>query len=391
MFPGSEVAKVFSCARKWQQLQSKRYAEKRKFGFVDAQKEDMPPEHIRKIIRDHGDMSSRKYRHDKRVYLGPVSVDINASITNRSNWSNQIKQHRRLSPAVAAVLTMFPVAVVWSCEVEMVLCENACGWATAKPSTTPPSHGSRTPDNTGVPLSGPIIQDEARQFAVALGTFGFNASAGWLYQFRQKNGIMWQVVCGEEKVADAENCEPTPRDCDDEAELDPELWNELTEKLLVDAAVTFEDYVDSGCAVATSAELTCEEIVNQLREQDCCSSDEYDAGRVWDNGRGYFQLECSLRRPDRTSGAARTYPKTSLGRALKYMPHAVLKLMENMPMPWEQIRDVKVLYHITGAITFVNEIPWVIESVYIAQWGKIFVLMDFVMTLHVAFVPKHTP
>ena len=110
---------------KWHQLQSKRFAEKRKFGFVDAQKEDMPPEHIRKIIRDHGDMTSRKYRHDKRVYLG----------------------------------------------------------------------------------------------------------------------------------------------------------------------------------------------------------------------------------------------------ALKYMPHAVLKLLENMPMPWEQIRDVQVLYHITGAITFVNEIPWVIEPVYIAQWG----------------------
>ena len=31
-----------------------RYAEKRKFGFVDAQKEDMPPEHVRKIIKDHG-------------------------------------------------------------------------------------------------------------------------------------------------------------------------------------------------------------------------------------------------------------------------------------------------------------------------------------------------
>lgn len=112
-------------SQKWHQLQTKRFAEKRKFGFVDAQKEDMPPEHIRKIIRDHGDMTSRKYRHDKRVYLG----------------------------------------------------------------------------------------------------------------------------------------------------------------------------------------------------------------------------------------------------ALKYMPHAVLKLLENMPMPWEQIRDVQVLYHITGAITFVNEIPWVIEPVYIAQWG----------------------
>lgn len=57
-------------ARKWQQLQAKRYAEKRKFGFVDAQKEDMPPEHVRKIIRDHGDMTNRKFRHDKRVYLG---------------------------------------------------------------------------------------------------------------------------------------------------------------------------------------------------------------------------------------------------------------------------------------------------------------------------------
>lgn len=118
-------------SQKWQQIQSKRFAPKRKFGFVDAQKEDMPPEHIRKIIRDHGDMSSRKYRHDKRVYLG----------------------------------------------------------------------------------------------------------------------------------------------------------------------------------------------------------------------------------------------------ALKYMPHAVLKLLENMPMPWEQIRDVKVLYHITGAITFVNEIPWVIEPVYIAQWGTMWIMM----------------
>ena len=59
-----------SAARKWQQLQSKRYSEKRKFGFVEAQKEDMPPEHVRKIIRDHGDMTHRKFRNDKRVYLG---------------------------------------------------------------------------------------------------------------------------------------------------------------------------------------------------------------------------------------------------------------------------------------------------------------------------------
>lgn len=118
-------------ARKWRQMQTQRYSERRKFGFVETQKEDMPPEHIRKIIRDHGDLSSKKYRQDKRVYLG----------------------------------------------------------------------------------------------------------------------------------------------------------------------------------------------------------------------------------------------------ALKYVPHAVLKLLENMPMPWEQVREVKVLYHVTGAITFVNETPLVIEPVYLAQWGTMWIMM----------------
>ncbi len=33
------------------QMNSKRYGDKRKFGFVEAPKEDMPPEHVRKIIR----------------------------------------------------------------------------------------------------------------------------------------------------------------------------------------------------------------------------------------------------------------------------------------------------------------------------------------------------
>lgn len=61
--------------------------------------------------------------------------------------------------------------------------------------------------------------------------------------------------------------------------------------------------------------------------------------------------------------------------ALKYIPHAVIKLLENMPMPWEQVRNVEVLYHITGAITFVNEIPLVIEPVFIAQWATMWIMM----------------
>ncbi|KXN66800.1 pre-mRNA-processing-splicing factor 8 [Conidiobolus coronatus NRRL 28638] len=77
---------------------------------------------------------------------------------------------------------------------------------------------------------------------------------------------------------------------------------------------------------------------------------------------------------DMSSKKFRNDKRIYLG-ALKYIPHAVLKLLENMPMPWEQVREVKVLYHITGAITFVNEIPWVVEPIYMAQWGSMWIMM----------------
>ncbi|CAM9609852.1 unnamed protein product [Heterosigma akashiwo] len=71
---------------------------------------------------------------------------------------------------------------------------------------------------------------------------------------------------------------------------------------------------------------------------------------------------------DMTAKKFRHDKRVYLG-ALKYVPHAVYKLLENMPMPWEQVRNVKVLYHVTGAISFVNEVPLVAEPVYAAQWG----------------------
>lgn len=54
-------------ARKWQQLNSKRYGSKRKFGYAESGKVDMPPEHVRKIIKDHGDMSNKKVPSSLRM------------------------------------------------------------------------------------------------------------------------------------------------------------------------------------------------------------------------------------------------------------------------------------------------------------------------------------
>merc|ERR1719163_506886 len=77
---------------------------------------------------------------------------------------------------------------------------------------------------------------------------------------------------------------------------------------------------------------------------------------------------------DMSSKKFRADKRVYLG-ALKYVPHAVYKLLENVPMPWEQVRNVRILYHVTGAITFVNEIPWVVEPIYMAQWGTMWIMM----------------
>lgn len=69
------------------------------------------------------------------------------------------------------------------------------------------------------------------------------------------------------------------------------------------------------------------------------------------------------------------YNKRAYLNALKYMPHAILKLLESMPQPWEQKKEVRVLYHTSGAITFVNESPRVIEPVYTSQWSTMWIAM----------------
>lgn len=67
-------------ARRWKQLNQKKYGDKRRLGVSEDAKEPMPPEHVRKIMRDRGDMSSKKFRAEKRVYLGALKYMPHAVI-----------------------------------------------------------------------------------------------------------------------------------------------------------------------------------------------------------------------------------------------------------------------------------------------------------------------
>ncbi|CAG8523670.1 4130_t:CDS:2 [Ambispora gerdemannii] len=133
--------------------------------------------------------------------------------------------------------------------------------------------------------------------------------------------------------------------------------------------------------VPNNNEQTAEKIEDKARKWQQMQTKRYGERRKF----GYIEHEKANMPPehirkiikdhgDMSSKKYRHDKRIYLG-ALKYVPHAVLKLLENMPMPWEQVREVPVLYHITGAITFVNEIPWVIEPVYIAQWGTMWIMM----------------
>lgn len=60
---------------------------------------------------------------------------------------------------------------------------------------------------------------------------------------------------------------------------------------------------------------------------------------------------------------------------LPYIPLALYKLLENMPMPWEEARYVNVVYHVGGVLTIVDDTPTVAEPLYVAQWGSMWTKM----------------
>lgn len=71
----------------------------------------MPPEHIRKIIRDHGDMSSRKYRHDKRVYLGALKFMPHAVLKLLENMPMPWEQIRDVQVSCVIAVSHYFVSL----------------------------------------------------------------------------------------------------------------------------------------------------------------------------------------------------------------------------------------------------------------------------------------
>jgi len=63
------------------------------------------------------------------------------------------------------------------------------------------------------------------------------------------------------------------------------------------------------------------------------------------------------------------YDKKIYVASLKYIPHSILKLIENIPMPWNTVHIKKVIYHNSGSIGFINETPRVLEKIFYAKWG----------------------
>ena len=72
--------------------------------------------------------------------------------------------------------------------------------------------------------------------------------------------------------------------------------------------------------------------------------------------------------------------------AMRYLPRAILKLWETIPMPWEAERTVRVTFHINGYLTYVTDIPYVYEPAYVALWAVMWLNMRKEKSLRMNFI-----
>jgi hypothetical protein len=58
-----------------------------------------------------------------------------------------------------------------------------------------------------MPVSGPILREEAEEFAKELGHSEFKASTGWLEKFKSRNGVSHKVLSGESAAVSDIDCD----------------------------------------------------------------------------------------------------------------------------------------------------------------------------------------
>jgi len=75
-----------------------------------------------------------------------------------------------------------------------------------------------------------------------------------------------------------------------------------------------------------------------------------------------------------TSNKFKCDKRITLG-ALKYLPHSVYKLLENIPMPWCASEIVHIQFHLSGSISLVEDVSRVIHPIFIAQWSTMWITM----------------
>lgn len=103
-------------------------------------------------------------------------------------------------------------------------------------------------------------------------------------------------------------------------------------------------------------------------------------------------------RGDMTDKRFKDQRKLYIG-AIRFLPHAILKLLENVPMPWESERKVNVIYHTTGALTIVTDTPNVCEPLFKTQWAAMWSAMrkekkdreSFIRVTNMTFGDEETP
>ncbi|CAB5359622.1 unnamed protein product [Rhizophagus irregularis] len=161
-------------------------------------------------------------------------------------------------------------------------------------------------------LSGPIIQEKAKKFAILFNIDNFLASGGWLSNFKRRNNLHTFKIRGEAGSAPAydlydEDQNPPPIDILDSINLIAEAWKMVTKKTIINnwdkAGILFDDesntsddddseieddsedlqllinrlpitdplnieeYINIDNEIITEEELTSEEIVNIVRGQ----------------------------------------------------------------------------------------------------------------------------